>query len=346
MTEYNAAHIQVLEGPAIVRKRPGMYIGSTGARGLHQLLYEALEVAAEAVLLGRAGRIDVTLTADGGARVSHDGHPDASLPEQLTRFWAPPRQTGSRVHLSPFGTSLFTVSALSARLTVEEHRDGVIVRHAYARGEQLTPPTEAGATDRTGTSLTLHPDPEIFETVAFDHPTLADRLRELALLNREFDFTLTDERTTPPRTERLHHPAGPIDFTTHLGGDPTDTLTVLAEDARMGGTLDLALSWTGRGGVHCYANSRRTSDGTHLTGFREGLRAALLPRLGRHALRALLTELTAVVSIKLDDPNYEGCTREMLGNHPVHACTAEAVQHAVETWLAEHPQRAAELAGA
>ncbi|QKW18801.1 DNA gyrase subunit B [Kitasatospora sp. NA04385] len=345
MTEYNAAHIQVLEGSAAIRKRPGMYIGSAGEHGLHQLLYEALEPAAEAVLLGRAGRIDVTLTADGGARVSHDGRPDDSLPEQLTRFWTPPREAGPRVHLSRFAAGLFTVSALSARLTVEEHRDGVIVRHAYACGEQLTPPTEAGATDRTGTAITLHPDPEIFETVVFDHPTLADHLRELAFLNREFDFTLTDERTTPPRTDRFHHPAGPLDYTTHLGGDPTDTLTLHTTDERMGGTLDLALSWTGRGGIHCYANSRRTSDGTHLTGFRSGLRAALLPHLGRHALRTLFTELTAVVSVKLDDPNYEGCAREMLGNHPVHACTAEAVQHAVETWLAEHPQRAAELAG-
>ncbi|MGW4804287.1 hypothetical protein [Kitasatospora sp. NPDC004272] len=106
----------------------------------------------------------------------------------------------------------------------------------------------------------------------------------------------------------------------------------------MGGTLDLALSWTGHGGVHGYANSRRTSGGTHLTGFRDGLTAAL----GRPDLPA---GLTAVVSVKLDDPDYQGCTREMLGSHPVHACTAEAVQRAVEGWLAEHPQRAAELAG-
>ncbi|MFC8716831.1 DNA gyrase subunit B [Kitasatospora sp. NPDC057198] len=346
MTEYNAAHIQVLEGAAAVRRRPGMYIGSTGARGLHHLLYEALDPAADAVLQGRASRIEVTLTADGGARISHDGRPDDNLPEQLTRFWTPPRQTGLRVHLTRFGTGLFVVSALSVRLEAVEHRDGLAVHHTYARGELLTPPTETGATDRTGTTITFHPDPEIFETVAFDYSTLADQLRELALLNRELDFTLVDERAAPPRTERFHHLAGLVDFTTRLGGDPADTLTVEAEDDRMGGTLDIALSWTGRGGVHCYANSLRTSDGTHLTGFRAGLRAALLPRLGRHALRTLFGELTAVVSVKLDDPDYRGCIRETLGNHPVHACTAEAVQHAVEAWLAEHPERAAELAGA
>ncbi|MFK0195815.1 hypothetical protein [Kitasatospora sp. NPDC090308] len=103
-------------------------------------------------------------------------------------------------------------------------------------------------------------------------------------------------------------------------------------------TVDLALSWTGRGGIRCYANSRRTGSGTHLTGFHDGLRAALLPHMGEHALRAVLAELTAVVSVKLDDPHYEGSTREVLGNHPVRARVAETVRRAVEAWLVEHPR--------
>ncbi|MFE1317544.1 DNA gyrase subunit B [Kitasatospora phosalacinea] len=338
MTEYSAVHIQVLEGLEAVRKRPGMYIGSTDERGLHHLLYEALAPAADAVLQGRASRIDVTLTADGGARVAHDGRPEDELPRRLTTCWTPPGPAGSRISVSFFAVGLFVVNALSARLTVLEHRDGVTVHHAYAHGELTDGPTETGPTDRTGTTLTFHPDPEVFATTSFDHDTVAGRLRELAFLNRELDLTLTDERTAPPRRERFHHPAGPADFTTHLGGDPAETLSLSTTDEEMGGTLDVALSWTGHGGVRCYANSRRTGGGTHLDGFRDGLTAAL----NRPELPA---GLTAVVSVKLDDPNYQGCTRDMLANHPVRARTAAAVQRAVEAWLAEHPERAAELAG-
>ncbi|MFD7731384.1 DNA gyrase subunit B [Kitasatospora phosalacinea] len=338
MTGYNAAHIQVLEGPEAVRKRPGMYIGSTGERGLHQLLYEVLAPAADAVLLGLASRIDVTLTADGGARVAHDGRCDGDLPEQLTRLWTPPHQAGPRVSVSFFSVGLFVVNALSTRLTALEHRDGVTVHHAYASGELTDGPTETGPTDRTGTTITFRPDPEIFETTSFDYDTVAERLRELAFLNRELDITLTDERTAPPRAERFHHPAGLADFTTHLGGNPAEILSLTTTDEEMGGTLDVTLSWSGHGGVRGYANSRRTGGGTHLEGFRDGLTAAL----NRPDLPA---GLTAVVSVKLDDPNYQGCIRDVLGNHPVHACTAEAVQRAVETWLAEHPERAAELTG-
>ncbi|WP_282205161.1 DNA topoisomerase subunit B [Kitasatospora fiedleri] len=337
MSEYSAAHIQVLEWPEVVRKRPGMYTGSTGVRGLHQLLYEALDPAADALLLGRASRIEIALTADGGVRITHDGHLD-DLPERLTRFWTPQRPAVRRLHLSLFALGPSVVNALSVRLVAEEHRDGAVLRQEYARGERVTPPTETGPTDRNGTDLTFHPDPEVFETVVFHYDTVAAHLDELALLNRELDFTLTDERTTPPRVGCFHHPGGPADFTTRLGGDPAATLTAAAEDERMGGTVDLALSWTGRGGIRCYANSRRTSGGTHLEGFHDGLRAALLPYPGEHALRAALAELTAVVSVKLDDPHYEGSTHETLGNHPVRARVAETVRRAVEAWLVEHPR--------
>ncbi|MFJ4681541.1 DNA gyrase subunit B [Kitasatospora sp. NPDC088783] len=337
MSEYSAAHIEVLEGSAAVRKRPGMYIGSTGERGLHTLVYEVLEPAADALLLGRASRIEIALTADGGARITHDGHLD-DLPERLAGFWTPQRPGVRRLCLSLFALGPFVVNALSIRLVAEEHHDGAVIRQEYARGERVTPPTETGPSDRTATTITFHPDPEVFETVAFHYDTVAAHLDELALLNRELDFTLADERTTPPRVGRFHHPAGPADFTTRLGGDPSATLTAAAEDEPMGGTVDLALSWTGRGGIRCYANSRRTGSGTHLTGFHDGLRAALLPHMGEHALRAVLAELTAVVSVKLDDPHYEGSTREVLGNHPVRARVAETVRRAVEAWLVEHPR--------
>ncbi|GAA2094353.1 hypothetical protein GCM10009759_21760 [Kitasatospora saccharophila] len=336
MTEYNAAHIQVLEWPEAVRKRPGMYVGSTGERGLHNAAYDVVEAAANEVLSGRATRVDVTLTADGGLRVGHDG----TYPDGLTHALTVPAsgydRDLDRRCIAWGGTCLAATNALSTRLDVREHRDGTTVRHAYARGEQLTPPTGSDPVD--GTVITFHLDPEIFEGAALRYHLLADHLRELAFLNRELDITLTDERDTPPRAGRFHHPAGLIDFTTHLGGDPAQTVTVETTDERMGGTLAVALSWTGHGGVHCYANSRPMDGGTQLEGFRAGLAAAL-------NRPDLPTGLTAVLSIKLDRLELEGATRRTLGNTPVHACTAEAVQRAVESWLAEHPQRAAELAG-
>ncbi|MGW4697454.1 DNA gyrase subunit B [Kitasatospora cineracea] len=327
MSEYDAAHIQVLEWPEAVRKRPGMYIGSTGERGLHHMAQEVLEGAANEVLSGRASRVEVVLTADGGVRVSHDGVQQADLARALTVLptcWDGP---SGRKLLAWAASCPAVVNALSVRLVAEEHRDGVTRRQEYARGRLLTPPTVTGPSDRTGTTVVFHPDPEVFGTTALDAGALVDHLRELALLNRALDFTLTDERTTPHRTERLHHPAGLVDFSTRLGGDPAATLTVEATDERMGGTLDLALSWTGGGGLHGYANSRRTDEqhSTHLLGFRDGLAAAL----GRSELPA---GLTAVVSVKLDAPEFNGATRRRLDNGAVRPCVAAAVRHAVEAW--------------
>ncbi|MFJ5886371.1 DNA gyrase subunit B [Kitasatospora cineracea] len=325
MSEYNAVHIQVLEWPEAVRKRPGMYIGSTGERGLHHMAQEVLQAAANEVLSGRASRVEAVLTADSGLRVSHDGARQADLTRALTVLptcWDGPRGR----ELIAWGAScLAVVNALSVRLVAEEHRDGTTVRQEYVRGGLLVPPTVTGPTDRTGTTVTFHPDPEVFGTAAFDADALVGHLRELALLNRALDIVLTDERSTPPRTERLHHPAGLVDFTTRLGGDPAATLTVEAADERMGGTLDLALCWTGGGGLHGFANSRRTDEqhSTHLLGFRDGLAAAL----GRSGLPA---GLTAVVSVKLDAPEFGGATRRRLDNGPVRAGVAAAVRQAVE----------------
>lgn len=343
MSDYSAVHIQVLEGLEAVRKRPGMYVGSTDERGLHVLLHEVLEPAADAVLHGRASTVEVTLLADGGVRIAHDGSHGGDLAERLTRPWVAAGPVGSRISLSWFSVGLGVVNALTERLLVEERRAGATIRHEYARGRQLTPPTEVGPAGETATVITFRPDPEVFSTTRFSYSALADRFRELAFLNRDLDLVLIDERRSAPRTERFRSPGGTADFTAFLGGDPSDTVLVERTDERMGGALEVAVSWSGGGGLHCFANSRRSSDGSHLSGLRDGLRAALLPLTGRRALRTVLAGLTAVVSVKLDAPDYEGCTRERLGNLPVRACVAEAVQQAVAAWLAEHPRRAAEL---
>ncbi|MFJ5927175.1 DNA gyrase subunit B [Kitasatospora sp. NPDC092948] len=336
--EYNGTTIKVLEGLEAVRKRPGMYIGSTGERGLHTMLYEVAQPAIGEVLLGRARRVEVVLLADGSVRVAHDSCYEHPLEQQLTVLTMPrSARGGCMVGEIGFGIGLYVVNALSDRLVAEERKDGLTARQEYARGEPAVTARPEPAND-TGTVITFRPDPEIFETVAFDRATLAERFRELAALNRTLDLTLTDARGDAPHTERFHVSHGVREFLAHLGADPARAVVIEREDERMGGSMEIALAPTADGTPQLagFANSRRTKGGTHLRGFRDGVRAAL----GRSA------RLTAVVSVKLDEPELEGCTREFLGNTPVRNCVAEAVQQALEAWRDEHPERAAALTAA
>ncbi|WP_052509117.1 hypothetical protein [Kitasatospora griseola] len=331
---YDASSIVVLEGLEAVRKRPGMYIGSTGEWGLHNLLYEVAESAMDEVLLGHADRVEVALLADGSVRVTHDGVYRRPLDEQLTVLHLGARRGGRHV-LSWFDLGLFVVNVLSDRLVAEERNGGVTNRQEYSRGRPVAPPHPTGPADGTGTAITFRPDPEIFETVTFDRSALTERFRELAALNRTLDLTLTDARGDVPHTERFHSPDGVREFLARLGADPAEAIVVEREDDRMGGSMAIALAPAGDGEpqIATFANSRRTHGGTHLEGFRDGVAAVLGPD----------ARLTAVVSVKLDEPSYEGCRREILGNTPVRACVAEAVQQALETWRDENPERAAEV---
>ncbi|MFJ1795839.1 DNA gyrase subunit B [Kitasatospora griseola] len=330
---YDASSIVALEGLEAVRKRPGMYVGSTGERGLHNLLYEAAESAMDEVLLGHADRVEVALLADGSVRVAHDGVHRRPLDEQLTVLGVPGSRRGGRHVLSWFDLGLFVVNALSDRLVAEERHDGVTNRQEYSRGKPIAPPHPAGPADGTGTTITFRPDRAIFETVTFDRSALAERFRELAALNRTLDLTLTDARGDAPHTERFRSVDGLRELLARLGADPTETIVVEREDDRMGGSMEIALAPAGDRGpqIVTFANSRRIDGGTHLEGFRDGVTAVLGPD----------ARLTAVVSVKLDEPSYEGSCREILGNTPVRACVAEAVQQALETRRDEHPERAA-----
>ncbi|MFF2630575.1 DNA gyrase subunit B [Kitasatospora griseola] len=330
---YDASSIVVLEGLEAVRKRPGMYIGSTGERGLHNLLYEVAESAMDEVLLGHAGRVEVALLADGSVRVTHDGVYRRPLDEQLTVLHVAGLRRGGRHVVSWFDLGLVVVNALSDRLVAEERHGGVTNRQEYSRGKPVAPPHPTGPADGAGTTITFRPDPEIFETVTFDRSILTERFRELAALNRALDLTLTDARGDVPHTERFHSPDGVREFLARLGADPAEAIVVEREDDRMGGSMAIALAPAGDGEpqIATFANSRRLDGGTHLEGFRDGVAAILGPD----------ARLTAVVSVKLDEPSYEGCLREILGNTPVRACVAEAVQQALETWRDEHPERAA-----
>lgn len=370
---YDACHIQVLEGLEAVRKRPGMYIGSTGERGLHHLVFEVAGQAVNEVLAGRAGRVEVTLMPDGAVRVADDGlgvaFEDAvdgggpGLDAQLTRLMISATRVGPRYPaLSLRGVGLAVVNALSTRLLAEVQRHGVRRVQEYARGVAAAAPINAGPAVGTGTIITFWPDPDIFETTQCSFDALARRLRELAFLNRDLDISLTDERHgSEPRSVRFRSLGGARDMVALLDEQAAkpahpDIIGFEREDPRMAGMMEVALRWRGSGQeqVLSYANSEPTPDGgTHVVGFHDGVGAAL-NACARE--RGLLTAtdpgfdtdlagegLTAVVSVKLEHPEFLGATRGILGNAAVHTCVREAVHEHLGQWLEEHPQQAATL---
>ncbi|NUS09929.1 MAG: DNA gyrase subunit B [Streptomyces sp.] len=366
--------------PEAVRRRPGMYIGSIEQRGLHNLVLTVAEWSASGVLVHGGGRVDVTLTPDGGVCVADDGPgvPFAAataggaaevipLDEQLSHICdgAPARL---RAALIASGSWLCVAGALSRRLTAEVRRDGVRWVQEYVRGTATAPPAPAGplpAGSGSGTVIAFRPDPEIFTTtteVAYD--VLADRLRELAFLNRTLTFSLTDGRLPgPPRADLFHFPAGVGGLVSFLDAEEdaapdTELVTVEAADPRMGGTVEAALRWRGPGAgsevIRSYANCHPTPEGgTHVAGLRDGLAAALtayarahrlpLPADGSVSGERIGAGLTAVVSVRLDHPEWEGATHGRLGNTAVRPCVAEAVRDHLTGWLEAHPEQAAAL---
>ncbi|MBR7826651.1 hypothetical protein KDK95_10085 [Actinospica sp. MGRD01-02] len=368
---YDARHIQVLEGREAVRKRPGMYIGSTGERGLHQLVFEAAGRALDEVVVGRASRVEITLLPDGGVRVADDGPgcpfedgEDAGgsgLHAVLTRLMIREGRIGPRFPLlvGHLGIGLAVVNALSSRLVAEVWYDGVRRVQEYACGVASGAPTNAGPVDGTGTSISFWPDAGIFETTEYSFTELTERFRELAFLNRDLEITLTDTRTSEPCSIRLRSAGGARDMVAFLdeqesaSADP-EVPWIEREDPRMAGMVEVALRWRASGPERCrsFANSRPTpGGGTHVAGFHEALSGALTAYARERGLLTaadpdLGTELiggglTAVVSVKLEQPEFAGSTRGVLGNAAVRGCVRQAVYEGVGEWLSEHPQRAA-----
>ncbi|MFB7673098.1 DNA gyrase subunit B [Kitasatospora purpeofusca] len=364
---YDASGIVILEGLDAVRKRPGMYIGSVGERGLHHLVFEAAESALNEVLDGTADRVGITLTADGGVRITDDGgrhpvgHPGRedgpTLDDRLTVLGCGVPRADRRSLGGGFaGMGIAVVNALSSRLTAEVRRDGTRSTLEYERGVRVAVPARTGPADDDGTVITFWPDAEIFETLTFSFDTLADRFRELAFLNHDLDITLTDDRDPgAPRTVRFGFPGGARDWIAQQSAPPhPDVIGFEREYTAMEGTVEVALCWgdSGEERVTSYANSRPTlGGGTHELGLRDGL-AAALTAYGREQHLLTPTDpdltptrlgagLTAVVSVKLDRPEFEGALCDRLGNPPVRACVAEAVREHLATWLREDPVRSA-----
>ncbi|MFD9953816.1 ATP-binding protein [[Kitasatospora] papulosa] len=369
-TRYDASHIQVLQGWEAVRKRPGMYVGSTSERGLRQMVFEAADRAVNEVLAGRASSVDITLTPDGGVCVADDG-PGVPIDETegadgpglealLTQMQAGVG-TGGRhdVTIGFCGVGPAVVNALSRRMTAEARREGVLWVQEYARGVAATPLTKVGTATGSGTTIAFWPDADIFGATEFSFDGLEERFRELAFLNQGLDISLTDLCSPDePRSVRLRFPGGTRDFVNYLDGHtaasaPMDTIAFEREDPRMAGVMDVAFRWCSCPDerVQSFANSRPTVSGTHTVGFHDGMADAVTAYAREHGLLTPMDPdigadrisegLTAVVSVKLDRPEFEGATRGVLGNSEVRDCVGQAVQDHLGRWLKEDPERAA-----
>ena len=368
-TEYGAGQIQVLEGLQAVRKRPAMYIGSTDDRGLHHLVYEVVDNAIDEALAGYCASIQVTVHDDGSVSVHDDGrgipvdthekYDRPALEVIMTvlhaggKFDSKSYQVSGGLH----GVGVSVVNALSERLEVEVRRDGGVYRHAFSRGEPepngFERVRELAPDEETGTAIRFWPDEKIFETTTFTASTLANRLRELAFLNSGVEITLADERAGT--TESFRYDGGIREFVGYLNETRTpihDDVIYFADEAD-DVHVEVALQATEelQGSVHAFANNINTREGgTHLTGFKTALTRVVNDYANEHGLvddlDANLTGedvregLTAVVSVKHPDPQFEGQTKTKLGNSEVRGVVESATHQKLGTFLEENPDTA------
>jgi DNA gyrase subunit B len=379
---YDARSITVLEGLEAVRKRPGMYIGSTGERGLHHLVYEVVDNAVDEALAGYCDRIDVTLLADGGVRVVDNGrgipvdeHPVEKRPAVevvLTTLHAGGKFDGKSYAVSGglHGVGVSVVNALSIRLEVEIRRDGFVWRQTYGRSQPVTALTQGEPTDATGTTITFWPDPAIFETTDWDYETLSRRLQEMAFLNRDLAINLTDERPDhaaiegedgepgQPRSVRYRYAGGIADFVRHLNAskEPVHSTVIDFGDDGDGISAEIAMQWNSSyaESVHTFANTINTAEGgTH----EEGFRSALTSIVNRYAKeQKLLREkddnltgedvregLAAIIHVKLANPQFEGQTKTKLGNTEAKSFVQKAVNDHLRDWFDRNPGEAKDI---
>ncbi len=364
---YGAEDITVLEGLEAVRKRPGMYIGSTGPRGLHHLVYEVVDNSVDEAIAGHCDHVTVTLHPDNSATVSDNGrgipvekHKKEKKPAAevvLTTLHAGAKfgEGGSyKVSGGLHGVGVSVVNALSERLDLEVRRDGHIWTQRYARGKPATQFKKGAAVKRTGTTITFLPDLEIFEDLGFDFATLVDRLRETAFLTRGLKIDLIDERGKGEE-EHFHYKGGIVDFVKHLNEtkDALHRKTIFFENETDDGHVEVAMQWNTsyQESIFSFANNINTHEGgSHLSGFR----AALTRTLNAYARqKGLLKEkdenlsgedvregLTAVISVKLSDPQFEGQTKTKLGNPQIEGLVKESVNRKLGEFLEENPGEA------
>jgi DNA gyrase subunit B len=361
-SDYNAESIQVLEGLDPVRRRPGMYIGSTDGRGLHHLVWEVVDNSIDEAMAGHATHVEVRVLEDGSVRVTDDGrgvpvgrHPSGKDALEIvhTVLHAGSKFGGGGYKVSGglHGVGVSVVNALSESLRVESARDGSIWAQEYSRGVPTTPVRKIGPQgDRKGTTTTFKADPDVFETIEFSFDTIAQRLRESAYLNKGLWIRLLDDRADRERS--FYFEGGLVSFVRHLNKNK-ETLharPIYVERREGSSSIEVALQYNDSytENVFSFANNINTVDGgTHLTGFR----AALTRSLNDYARRAGILKdadanlsgddvregLTAVVSVKLVDPQFEGQTKAKLGNAEIKGPVEAAVTEGIGQYLDENP---------
>jgi len=366
---YDAASIQVLEGLEAVRKRPGMYIGSTGPRGLHHLVYEVVDNSVDEAMAGYATDIQVFLHDDGSVEVRDDGrgipvaiHPTegvSTVQVVMTILHAGGKFGGGGYAVSGglHGVGISVVNALSTRVETEVRHDGYVWRMQFVDGGKPVAPLERGEpATGTGTTQRFWPDPSIFETVEFDYETLRGRFQQMAFLNKGLRITITDERDEEPITESFRYERGLVDYVEFLNAKKKaesinpEIIAFEAEDTERRMALEIAMQWTTdyNESVHTYANAINTHEGgTH----EEGFRAALTTLVNKYARdKGILKEkdenlsgddvregLTAVISIKVGEPQFEGQTKTKLGNTEAKSFVQRVVGDQLNDWFDRNP---------
>ncbi|MDX6352971.1 MAG: gyrase subunit [Streptomyces sp.] len=378
-SSYDASQITVLEGLDAVRKRPGMYIGSTGERGLHHLVQEVVDNSVDEALAGHADTIDVTILADGGVRVIDNGRgiPVGIIPSEgkpavevvLTVLHAGGKFGGGGYAVSGglHGVGVSVVNALSSRVSVEVRTEGFRWTQDYKLGVPTAPLAKNEPTSETGTTVTFWADPDIFETTEYSFETLSRRLQEMAFLNKGLAISLTDERPEhvqedgSPVSVRYFYEGGIVDFVKYLNSRKGEVIhpTVIdieAEDKERLLSVEVAMQWNTQysESVYSFANTIHTHEGgTH----EEGFRAALTGLVNRYARdKKLLREkdenlagediregLTAIISVKLGEPQFEGQTKTKLGNTEAKTFVQKVVHEHLTDWLDRNPNEAADI---
>lgn len=375
-SHYSGEDIQVLEGLEPVRKRPGMYIGTTSARGLHHLVYEVVDNSVDEALAGFCSEIKVWIHEDNSITVQDNGrgipvdkHPKEKIPTievVLTILHAGGKFGGEGYKVSGglHGVGVSVVNALSTRLVAQVNRDGNVYEMEFSRGKTTQKLKKVGTSKISGTTITFWPDPEIFtETTSYDYSTLANRFREMAFLNKGLKIVITDERSVDEegnqKTETFQYSGGIVDFVKFLntGKEPLNARPVYFEAESEAGTVEIAMQWTGSystNSVLSFANNINTIEGgMHMDGFKQSVTRTINdyarskgklkdkdPNLTGDDCRE---GLAAIISVKLHDPQFEGQTKTKLGNAEIRGLVSSAVTHGLGEFLEENPTPAGRI---